>query len=42
MIKKIKASLSAKVLLSLLLSFLCGLAVFFTVSGVGRYTVEHL
>ena len=42
MIKKIKASLSAKVLLSLLLAFLCGLAVFFTVSGVGRYTVEHL
>ena len=42
MIKKIKASLSAKVLLSLLLALVCGMAVFFTVSGVGRYTVEHL
>ena len=42
MIKKINASLSAKVLLSLLLACVCGMAVFFAVSGVGRYTVEHL
>ena len=42
MIRKINSSLSAKSLLSLLLALLCALAVFFTVNGVGRYTVEHI
>lgn len=42
MINKIRASLSAKVLLSLLLALVCALGVFFAVSGVGRYTVEKI
>ena len=42
MIKKLSSSLSAKVLLSLLLALVCGLGVFFAVSGVGRYQVEKI
>ncbi len=42
MIKKLKSSLSVKLLLSVLLALVCALGVFLAVNGVGCYQVENI